>query len=92
MLLDGRMTDDYYFRNKDKSLEDYEISPNVEIDICRYHIDSNDVTSKLQQIRISYEKFKTLDNVYGQNKALFYIYVENNVIVKIQEQYRTLKL
>lgn len=82
------MTDDYYFRNKDKSLEDYEISPNVEIDICRYHIDSNDVTSKLQQIRISYEKFKTLDNVYGQSKALFYIYVENNVIVKIQEQYR----
>ncbi|WP_434295787.1 Ig-like domain-containing protein [Clostridium botulinum] len=30
LLLDGRMTDDYYFRNKDKSLEDYEISPNVE--------------------------------------------------------------
>ncbi|ACA55128.1 hypothetical protein FDC45_00335 [Clostridium botulinum] len=88
LLLDGRMTDDYYFRNKDKSLEDYEISPNVEIDICRYHIDSNDVTSKLQQIRISYEKFKTLDNVYGQSKALLYIYVENNVIVKIQEQYR----
>ncbi|NFR56273.1 hypothetical protein FDF44_00395 [Clostridium botulinum] len=88
LLLDGRMTDDYYFRNKDKSLEDYEISPNVEIDICRYHIDSNDVTSKLQQIRISYEKFKTLDNVYGQNNALLYIYVENNAIVKIQEQYR----
>ncbi len=88
LLLDGRMTDDYYFRNKDKSLEDYEISPNVEIDICRYHIDSNDVTSKLQQIRISYEKFKVLDNVYGQNNALLYIYVENNAIVKIQEQYR----
>ncbi|MHB8033905.1 hypothetical protein CF069_08115 [Clostridium botulinum] len=88
LLLDGRMTDDYYFRNKDKSLEDYEISPNVEIDICRYHIDSSDVTSKLQQIRISYEKFKVLDNVYGQNNALLYIYVENNAIVKIQEQYR----
>ncbi|APH16046.1 bacterial Ig-like domain family protein [Clostridium sporogenes] len=85
-LLDGRMTDDYYFRNKDKSLEDYEISPNVEIDICKYHIDANTNTVDLQ--RISYEKFKTLDNVYGQNNALLYIYVENNVIVKIQEQYR----
>ncbi|MGO5075672.1 tetratricopeptide repeat protein [Clostridium sporogenes] len=85
-LLDGRVTDDYYLRNNDNSLEDYEISQNVEVDVCKYHLDENINTIDLQ--RISYEKFKTLDNVYGQNNALFYIYVENNVIVKIQEQYR----
>ena len=85
-LLDGRVTDDYYLRNNDNSLEDYEISQNVEVNVCKYHLDANTNTIDLQGI--SYEKFKTLDNVYGQNNALFYIYVENNVIVKIQEQYR----
>ncbi|WP_434291453.1 Ig-like domain-containing protein [Clostridium botulinum] len=85
-LLDGRITDDYYLRNKDNTLENYEISQSVEIDICKYHVDENVNTIDLQGI--SYEKFGTLDNVYGQSNALFYIYVENNVIVKIQEQYR----
>ncbi|ABS42754.1 Ig-like domain-containing protein [Clostridium botulinum] len=85
-LLDGRMTDDYYLRNKDNTLENYEMSQSVEIDICKYHVDENVNTIDLQGI--SYEKFKTLDNVYGQSNALFYIYVENNVIVKIEEQYR----
>ncbi|WP_061320214.1 Ig-like domain-containing protein [Clostridium botulinum] len=85
-IIDGRVTDDYYLRNKDNTLEDYEISQNVEIDICKYHVDENVNAIDLQ--RISYERFKTLDNVYGQSNALFYIYVENNVIVKIQEQYR----
>ncbi|PIH04931.1 Ig-like domain-containing protein [Clostridium combesii] len=85
-IIDGRVTDDYYLRNKDNTLEDYEISQNVEIDICKYHVEGNVNTIDLQ--RISYEKFKILDNVYGQGNALFYIYVENNVIVKIQEQFR----
>ncbi|WP_434305079.1 tetratricopeptide repeat protein [Clostridium botulinum] len=85
-LLDGRVTDDYYLRNNDNSLEDYEISQNVEVDVCKYHIDENINTIDLQ--RISYEKFKSLNNVYGQSNALFYIYVEDNVIVKIQEQFR----
>ena len=85
-LLDGRVTDDYYLRNNDNSLENYEISENVEVDVCKYHIDKNINTIDLQ--RINYEKFKTLDNVYGQGNALFYIYVEDNVIVKIQEQFR----
>ncbi|APH17988.1 Ig-like domain-containing protein [Clostridium botulinum] len=83
---DGRIPSGFYIRNKDESLETYEISPNVKIDICRYHIDSNANSADLQ--KISYEKFKTLDNVYGQSKALFYIYVENNVVVRIEEQYR----
>ncbi|MCW6084324.1 tetratricopeptide repeat protein [Clostridium sporogenes] len=85
-LLDGRVTDDYYLRNNDNTLEDYEISQNVQVYVCKYHIDKNINTIDLQ--RINYEKFKTLDNVYGQGNALFYIYVEDNVIVKIQEQFR----
>ncbi|MDS1002062.1 tetratricopeptide repeat protein [Clostridium sporogenes] len=85
-IIDGRVTDDYYLRNKDNTLEDYEISQNVEIDVCKYHVDEYVNAADLQ--RISYEKFKNLDNAYGQGNALFYIYVENNVIVKIQEQYR----
>ncbi|NFQ04060.1 tetratricopeptide repeat protein [Clostridium sporogenes] len=83
---DGRIANDYYLRNNDNSLEEYEISPNVQVNVCTYHINSNINTIDLQ--RISYEKLKTLDNVYGQGNALFYIYVEDNVIVKIQEQFR----
>ncbi|APR00400.1 bacterial Ig-like domain family protein [Clostridium botulinum] len=88
---DGRIPNGFYIRNKDKSLETYEISPNVEIDICRYHIDSNASangnSTDLQ--KISYEKFKTLDNIYGKSKALFYIYLEDDVVVRIEEQFRS---
>ncbi|WP_251861497.1 Ig-like domain-containing protein [Clostridium sp. Marseille-Q2269] len=87
-LQNGRIADDYYIRNKHNSLEEYEISPNVGISICKYNIDPNYSGPALPQVEVSYEKFKTLDNVYGQGNALLYIYVENNVIVKIEQQYR----
>ncbi|HDK7167997.1 TPA: Ig-like domain-containing protein [Clostridium botulinum] len=82
----GSITHEFYIRNKDTSSETYEISSNVDIYVCKYHINANTYTADLE--KISYEKFKTLDNVYGQGNALFYIYVENNVIVRIEEQYR----
>ncbi|APF28374.1 bacterial Ig-like domain family protein [Clostridium sporogenes] len=71
----------YYIRNKDKSLETYKISPNVEVYVCGYHFDST--TSELQ--RISYEKFKILK--LSSRNILAYVYLEDNVVVKIEQQF-----
>ncbi|NFK77710.1 hypothetical protein FDA95_03675 [Clostridium botulinum] len=83
---DGRIENGYYIRNKDKSLETYEISPNVDIYVCKHRINTNTNTVDLE--KVSYEKSKTLDYFYGHNNALNYIYLENNVVVRIEEQYR----
>ncbi|WP_251861496.1 Ig-like domain-containing protein [Clostridium sp. Marseille-Q2269] len=82
----GKMTHEYYIRNKDNSLKTYEISPKVDIYICGYHLNSNSGTLE----KIGYEDFTTLGSVYGPayNHPLYHIYLENNVIVKIEEQYR----
>ncbi|KRU26636.1 TPR repeat-containing protein [Clostridium sporogenes] len=94
-LLDGRVTDDYYLRNKDNTLENYEISPNVDIYVCKYRINANTNATDLGEI--SYESFKnsnlsdkTSDFPYSTNynEILCYIYLENNVVVRIEEQYR----
>ncbi|MBY6909993.1 Ig-like domain-containing protein [Clostridium botulinum] len=83
-----RISHQFYIRNKDKSLETYEISPKVDVYVCKYRIDSN-ATNSADLTKIGYEKFKTLDNIYGSadNLYLHYIYVENNVIVRIEEQF-----
>ncbi|MHB9925829.1 Ig-like domain-containing protein [Clostridium botulinum] len=83
---DGRIENGYYIRNKDKSLETYEISPNVDIYVCKHRINTNTNTVGLE--KVSYEKSKTLDYFYGHNNALNYIYLENNVVVRIEEQFR----
>ncbi|HCL4463541.1 hypothetical protein EXM52_04455 [Clostridium botulinum] len=79
----GRIENDYYIRNKDKSLETYEISPNVDIYVCKYRINENMNTGDLQ--KISYEKFKNLG--LSNRCILGYVYLENNVVVKIEEQF-----
>lgn len=83
LLDDGRIPNDFYIRNKDESLETYEISPNVDIYVCKYRINPNTNTVDLE--KISYEKFKTLKPLSGS--ILGYIYLENNVVVKIEEQF-----
>ncbi|NFV13183.1 tetratricopeptide repeat protein [Clostridium sp. FAM 1755] len=94
-LPEGRVEDDYYLRNKDNTLKEYEISPNVDIYVCKYRINANTNTTDLG--KISYENFKNSnlsdknsDFYYttNYNEILCYIYLENNVIVKIEEQYR----
>ncbi|MGO5066067.1 hypothetical protein FDF31_02815 [Clostridium sporogenes] len=85
-IVDGRIPNGNYTRNKDKNLETYQISPNVEIDICRYRIDSNSNGNSADLQKISYEKFKTLD--LNPGRFLGYIYLENNVVVRIEEQYK----
>ncbi|MCW6109282.1 Ig-like domain-containing protein [Clostridium sporogenes] len=72
----------YYIRNKDKSLESYEISPNAYIYICGYRNNLN----ALDLQKVNYESFKNLGFDHGS--FLAYIYVENNVIVRREEQYR----
>lgn len=52
-----RLSDSYYIRNKDKSLKTYEISPNVDISVCGFSVNLDTVN----QQKISYEKFKTVD-------------------------------
>ncbi|HCL4453200.1 TPA: Ig-like domain-containing protein [Clostridium botulinum] len=79
----GRIENDYYIRNKDKSLETYEISLNVDIYVCKYRINENMNTGDLQ--KISYEKFKNLG--LSNRCILGYVYLENNVVVKIEEQF-----
>lgn len=60
----------------------------MDVYVCKYRIDSN-ATNSADLTKIGYEKFKTLDNIYGSadNLYLHYIYVENNVIVRIEEQF-----
>ncbi|EQB4334874.1 Ig-like domain-containing protein [Clostridium botulinum] len=79
----GRIENGYYIRNKDKGLETYEISPNVDIYVCKYRINENMNTGDLQ--KISYEKFKNLG--LSNRCILGYVYLENNVVVKIEEQF-----
>ncbi|MBU5484131.1 Ig-like domain-containing protein [Clostridium sp. MSJ-11] len=83
--VEGRLNNGYYIRNKDKSLKTYEISPNVDISVCGYSVNLNTI----DQQNISYEKFKTLDmgDRIRFKGVLCYIHLENNVVVKIEEQY-----
>lgn len=81
----GRVYDNHYIRNKDKSLKTYEVSPNVQISVCGFEVKSDTV----DQQKISYEKFKTLnmDDRHRYKGILCHIYLENNVVVKIEQQY-----
>ncbi|HBJ2613354.1 TPA: Ig-like domain-containing protein [Clostridium botulinum] len=74
--------DMYYIRNKDESSEAYEISLNAYIYICGYRNNLN----ALDLQKVNYESFKNLG--FNHGSFLAYIYVENNVIVRIEEQYR----
>ena len=78
----GKVPCEFYIRNKDKSLETYEISPNAYIYICGYRNNLN----ALDLQKVNYESFKNLG--FDHESFLAYIYVENNVIVRIEEQYR----
>ncbi|MBU5299536.1 Ig-like domain-containing protein [Clostridium sporogenes] len=78
----GKVPCQFYIRNKDKSLGTYEISPNVDIYISGYRNNLN----ALDLQKVNYESFKNLG--FGHENFLAYIYVENNVIVRIEEQYR----
>ncbi|EDU38433.1 Ig-like domain-containing protein [Clostridium sporogenes] len=77
----GKVPYEFYIRNKDKSLETYEISPNAYIYICGYRNNLN----ALDLQKVNYESFKNLGFDHGN--FLAYIYVENNVIVRIEEQF-----
>lgn len=84
-LPDGRVPDGYYIRNKDNSLATYKISPNAKISVCGFMLNLDTVAKQT----ISYEKFKTLDmgDRPRYKGVLCYIYLENNVVVKIEQQY-----
>lgn len=76
------LQDSYYIRNKDDSLVTYKISPNVSVYVYGFMLDLD--TMDLQ--KISYEKFITFGwSMDGGN--LFHIYLENNVVVKIEQQF-----
>ncbi|WP_434305078.1 Ig-like domain-containing protein [Clostridium botulinum] len=77
----GKVPCQFYIRNKDKSLETYEISPNVDIYISGYRNNLN----ALDLQKVNYESFKNLGFDHGS--FLAYIYVENNAIVRIEEQF-----
>lgn len=75
----------YYIRNKNKALKEYEISPKAEIYVNNYIIERNGVGNK----KVTYDKFKMLDE-YKRDKynvVLCNISLENDVIVKIRQQY-----
>jgi tetratricopeptide (TPR) repeat protein len=78
---DGYIYNSYYVRNKDKSVETYEISPKAEVSVCGYLLDGYSSA----QVKISYEKLKTLDTSKGW--FLCYIDLENKVVVKLQQQF-----
>ena len=85
---DGRLLDSYYIRNKVKSIKTYEISPNAEITVCGHRFGDNNNSTK--QYKANYEKLKSIvvsDSAVVPG-TLCYIYLENNVVVKIEEQYR----
>ncbi|APH13755.1 bacterial Ig-like domain family protein [Clostridium sporogenes] len=72
----------YYIRNKDKNLETYEISPNAYIYICGHRNNLN----ALDLQKVNYESFENLR--FDNESFLAHIYLENNIVVKIEEQYR----
>ncbi|EJP6473159.1 Ig-like domain-containing protein [Clostridium botulinum] len=81
-IVDGRIPNGNYTRNKDKNLEIYEISPSIDIYVCGFRRNLN--TIDLQ--KTNYESFKTSDLNLGG--LLGYIYLENNIVVKIEQQYK----
>ncbi|WP_238884030.1 tetratricopeptide repeat protein [Clostridium sp. YIM B02551] len=86
---DGRLLDGVYIRNKNKSIKTYEISPNAEITVCGHRVGDNN--NSMKQYKASYEKLKSIvehDSVAVVIPGtLCYVYLENNVVVKIEEQY-----
>jgi Tfp pilus assembly protein PilF len=84
---DGRLLDGVYIRNKNKSIKTYEISSKAEITVCEWRVGNN--SNSINQHVASYEQLKSIVNNHSEliPGYFFYIYLENNVVVKIEEQY-----
>ena len=80
----GHIEGGYYTRNKDNSLRTYEISPDAGISVCAFMLNTSYDNAAIQQ-KISYGKFKTLLQNYEH--ILYYIHLEDNIVVKIEQQY-----
>jgi Bacterial Ig-like domain (group 4). len=83
---DGRIPDNYYIRNNDRSVKTYEISSKSEISVCGWRVGNNTIS----QQKSNYEQLKSYTDYKGNkyDGILCYIYLENNVVVKVEEQYR----
>lgn len=79
---------EFYYRNKNKILKSYQIAPDVDVYICAYHLNSEDANGATLK-KITYSGLRSLDSAYGPGNAIYNIYLENNVVVKIEEEYRS---
>lgn len=71
----------YYIRNNNKTLKNIQISPEAKITLCGYRFN----LETLYQNPVSYAKFKEMKQ--QQERFLCHINLENDVVVKIEEQY-----
>lgn len=79
---EGGRWDDYYIRNKSKDIKVYEISSEASIYLCGHRFGLETLVPE----QIDFEKLKTQEeqSEYG---ILCNLYLENDVILKIEEQY-----
>lgn len=71
----------YYIRNNNKTLRNIQLSSDAEITLCGYRFN----LETLYQNPVSYAKFKEMKQ--QQERFLCHISLENDVVVKIEEQY-----
>lgn len=81
--------DDYYMRNSSTKLSTYEISKTANIYMCNF----NAMNSTMNQ-KITYDQFKKAISTgkmtspfYGSPRMPYYVYLQGNTIIKIEQQY-----
>lgn len=79
---DGKWLYDYYIRNKSKDVKVYEISSEASIILCGHRFGLETLVPE----QIDFEKLKTQEE-QSKHGILCNLYLENGVILKIEEQY-----
>jgi hypothetical protein len=75
--------DDYYIFNEYDQYKTYIIDDNAALSVLDFYI--NPYSSTIDNTLVTYERFKEVVSQY--DNILCYIYIENDVIVKVEGQY-----
>lgn len=78
------MPSDYYIRNKSNEVKTYEVSNNSKQSLCLFVIDKKNSNVDLQEV--SFQQFEKYMN--NREYDLIWIYTENNIVTKIEMQFR----
>lgn len=77
--------DSYYIRDNSKEITTYTIDENTAFEICKYLL--REVPNASEVEMVSYEILKKAVDDYYERGLLCWIYIEDNKITKIEQQY-----